>query len=197
METKELIKILEAHTRHLDGVAGGVRANLSGADLSGADLSDANLRGANLSGANLRGANLSGADLRDADLSGADLRYANLRGANLSGCKGLIEPIAWMSEELEKTEEGYIAYKSFNSNFTPPPHWEIKNDAILSEVVNPLPTSDCACGVNVAVKTWKDLPEKGVWKVLIKWEWLPLVVIPYNTDGKFRCGRVKLIEKIS
>ena len=88
MTQKELKVILENHKHWLNEDCEGwesMRANLSGADLSGA-----NLRGANLSGADLRGANLSGADLRganlsNANLSGADLRGADLSNANLSG----------------------------------------------------------------------------------------------------------------
>ncbi len=61
------------------------RADLSGANLSRADLSGADLSGADLSGANLSRADLSGANLYRADLSCANLSYANLSGANLSG----------------------------------------------------------------------------------------------------------------
>jgi hypothetical protein len=87
---EELDNILTKHSAFLNGVAGGVRADLSdanlrGADLGGADLRYANLRGADLRYANLRGADLYGADLRDADLRGADLRYANLSDADLRG----------------------------------------------------------------------------------------------------------------
>ena len=90
MNQEELQKILEAHKIWINSEDDGVRADLSGADLSGADLSEADLRGADLSGADLRGANLSGAYLRGADLSeanlrGANLRRADLRGANLRG----------------------------------------------------------------------------------------------------------------
>lgn len=60
-------------------------AKLSGADLSGAHMSGAHLRGANLSGADLSGAHLRGAKLSGANLSGADLRGANLSGAHLRG----------------------------------------------------------------------------------------------------------------
>jgi uncharacterized protein YjbI with pentapeptide repeats len=62
-----------------------MRANLTGAYLSGANLMRANLTGAYLSGANLSGANLSGANLSRANLSGADLSWADLTRANLSG----------------------------------------------------------------------------------------------------------------
>jgi hypothetical protein len=85
-----LATVLEKHQKWAAGEICGVRAdlsgaNLSGANLSGADLSGANLSGANLSGADLSGANLSGANLRSANLSGANLRSANLSGADLSG----------------------------------------------------------------------------------------------------------------
>lgn len=180
MKPDELKTILENHKKWLDGIEDGEQANLSGA----------NMRGANLRGADLRDANLRGADLR-----GANLRDANLSYADLSGCKGLLDPNEWMKANLEKTRQGYIAYKSFGSNYPPPAHWKIEAGSEISEVVNPFPTFDCACGVNVATKTWSDL-EGTIWKVLIKWEWLPSVVVPYDTDGKFRCGRVKLLEVV-
>jgi hypothetical protein len=80
MKPKELKQILKAHAKWVRGEAGGIKADLSEADLSLADLSLADL-----SGADLREADLSGADLREADLSGADLSGADLRLANLSG----------------------------------------------------------------------------------------------------------------
>ena len=90
MNRESLKMVLELHGKWLNDEPGGVRADLSGANLRGADLGYANLSGANLADANLRGADLSGANLRNADLrnanlSYADLRNANLRSANLSG----------------------------------------------------------------------------------------------------------------
>lgn len=89
MDQKKLNEILEKHVLWLHCERGGVRANLSGADLyganlSGADLSEADLRGANLCCANLREADLSRAGLRRAHLCGADLLGTNLYGADLS-----------------------------------------------------------------------------------------------------------------
>ena len=60
MTTAKLKQILEAHAKWARGEAGGTRANLSGAYLSGANLRSADLRSANLSGANPRSADLSG-----------------------------------------------------------------------------------------------------------------------------------------
>ena len=88
MTQEELDKIVEQHQHWIHEDTDGwedMRANLSGAYLSGADLSGANLRGADLRGANLSEANLRGAYLSWADLSGADLREANLSEANLRG----------------------------------------------------------------------------------------------------------------
>lgn len=99
MKIKQLNEILELHEKWLKALDGGVRADLSyadlrGIDLSGINLSYADLMGANLKGANLRyidlscakliGANLSDTDLKGANLNDTDLSYANLMCANLS-----------------------------------------------------------------------------------------------------------------
>lgn len=83
MKQEELQKILKLHEKWLNGEDGGVKANLSGANLSGANLSDANLNGADLNDANLSGADLNDANLRGANLRDANLRSADLRDANL------------------------------------------------------------------------------------------------------------------
>ena len=80
---------LDLSNTHLHGVV-ILRADLSGADLSGAllgraDLSGALLGGADLGGATLSGADLNGAFLERADLSGALLGRADLSGALLGG----------------------------------------------------------------------------------------------------------------
>ena len=197
-------------------------ANLSGANLSGANLSDAdlrfaNLRFANLGGANLmradlsdadlRGANLSGANLSDADLSGADLMRANLmradlRGANLSGAKGLLNPIEWLTANFEQEldvdgDMSIVAYKTFGSTKPSPDGWKIKAGSIIEEVVDPLPTTDCGCGINVATLEWcknNILRDKDIWKLHIKLVWLISAVVPYHTDGKWRVGKARLVE---
>ena len=95
----ELTEILRKHKMWLSGEAGGIRADLSRANLYRADLSGANLRWAVLCEADLSWADLSGADLRGADLSkadirGADLYKADLYEADLRGAKNLNFPIA-------------------------------------------------------------------------------------------------------
>ena len=212
MTKDKLNEVLGSHRSWLSG-AGGARANLSDANLSGANLSwanlsDANLRGANLRGANLRGANLRGADLRRANLSGANLSGANLSdanlsganlsGANLSGAKGLLQTADFMATNFERTPDGYIAYKTFNSQYRAPDAWEIKPGSIIEETVNFDRCTECGSGVNVAPLKWVQENQKGeIWKVLIRWEWLCGACIPYNADGKIRCERVELLGIVS
>jgi len=178
-------------------------ANLIGADLGGADLSMANLIGADLRRANLSEANLRGADLRQADLSEANLSMANLRGAdlseaNLSGSKGLLDPISWMSK-FKQSKSGVIVYKMIGkTQYRSPDNWIIQPDNYLSEVCNPCRTSECACGVNFGTLEWceKNYTDADLWECEIEWIDLAGVVVPYNTDGKARCSRLKLIKKL-
>ena len=85
MIKNQLCKILADHALWLKDTSQGVKANLTGADLSRADLTGANLSEANLFKADLTGANLFEANLSIADLTGADLSKANLYGADLTG----------------------------------------------------------------------------------------------------------------
>jgi len=124
MKTKELNEKLELHKMYLLGEKGGLKLNLSRADLRGADLSRADLREANLSRADLRGADLSRADLSGAYLSGvylsrADLRGANLRGVNLRGVnlRGAKYNSTTSFFALQCPEEGdFIGWKKCENN---------------------------------------------------------------------------------
>ena len=229
MAKERLAKILAKHRAWLNDEDGGERADLSGANLrganlSGADLSEANLRGAdlreanlrvadlsvaNLRGANLRGAdlsvanlrvaNLSKADLSEANLSGANLSGANLREANLSGAEGLLRTVDFLEARFERTDRGYIAYKTFGSLYQAPDTWKIEPGAVIEETVNFDRCTTCGSGINAAPLEWvrKEYPDGTIWKVLIRWEWLCGVCVPYMTDGKIRCERVELLETVS
>ena len=165
MTTEELKKVLDAHKLYLNHKKGGSKANL---------------RWANLSKANLRWANLSG---------------ANLRWANLSGAEGLLSTVNYLEANFERTEDGYIAYKTFGARYKPPENWKLESGAIIEENVDFNRCSECGCGINVAPLEWVKSNYKGdVWKALIRWEWLCGVCVPYQTDGKIRCERVELVR---
>ena len=135
--------------------------------------------------------------LSGADLSGANLSDADLSGANLSGSQGLLDAINYMEANFERTDEGYIVYKSFNSNYAAPDKWNIEPGEVIEEVANPDRTCECGCGINVAPLEWvRNDNYKQPFKLLIRWEWLPGVVVPYNTDGKIRCSKAQILEAV-
>ena len=114
MDTTALEETIRLHGLWIDGKTGGVRANLTNANLYRANLTNAILTGANLTGAilyrailtnaNLAYANLTGAILTDAILTGASLANANLTDATLPHftiCPEKGEFIAW--KKLQKS----------------------------------------------------------------------------------------------
>ena len=192
MTLERLAEILEKHKLWLNGKDSGEYANLSYANLRDANFSYANLRDADL-----RYANLSYADLSGANLSGANLIGANLSYADLSGAKGLLSAVNFMETNFERTAEGYLAYKTFGGQYKIPLGWKIEKGAVISENVNACRVDSCGSGINVAPLDWVKSYYRGeIWKVLIRWQWQSGVCVPYNTDGKIRCERVELIEKV-
>ena len=180
---------------------------LAAANLSGAVLSHANLVGAGLSKANLRSADLFRANLEGADLSGAELQkanliWANLTAVNLSQAKGLLVASEWLLRNFKHNKEGIYVYKAFGDTYYDQ-FWDRKQK-VITEIVNPNRTDDCGCGINFATKEWiwgnfeKGIRENKVevWLCLIEWEWMADVVVPYNTNGKARCGELKKIKKV-
>ena len=130
--------------------------------------------------------------LIDANLSNADLR-----GADLSGSQGLLDAINYMEANFERTDEGYIVYKIFNENCSAPEAWKIEPGEIIEETVNCDRTIEYGCGINVApLELVKKYGCNQPYKLLIRWEWLPGVVVPYNTDGKIRCSKAQILEAV-
>lgn len=174
--------------------------NLNGADLHSANFNYAKLSCATLNDANLECARLDYADLSSTSLCGANLVKAGLTGAklndsNLSDARGLLSAIDYMRLNFERVDDGYIVYKTFNKQFQSPKSWEIKPGSVLTENVNFDRAVGCGCGINVAPLKWVRRRYGGkIWRCLIRWEWLPGVCVPYNTDGKIRCERVELLE---
>ena len=125
-------------------------------------------------------------------------KKADLLGANLSEAKGLLSAIAFIDDHFVHTEQGYIAYKTFGGNRAPPDSWVIQPNSIITENVLFDRTADCACGINVAPLDWvrERYPGMDIWKVLIQYDWLAGVCVPYNSDGKIRCEKVQLLEVV-
>jgi len=204
LDRNEFVKLLKQFSSANLCSADLRSVDLRSADLRSANLSSADLRSANLSSADLRSANLSSADLRAANLSSVDLRSANLssadlRSANLSSVKGLLNPQSWLKENFKFNKKGLVVFKGFGN--TPYPiksNWLIKKGSVIEEECNSCRVDDCGCGVNVATKKWieNQCPNAVIWECLIEWKDLVGAVVPYNTDGKFRCNRLRLIKKV-
>jgi len=106
----------------------------------------------------------------------------------------------WIKDNFEICKDGFIVYKAIgNTPYNKPDNWKIETGAYLTEVCHPDRTLDCACGVNFGTMEWieKNIENpRVIWKCLIEWEYLLDVVVPYNTDGKARCGTLKLLEVV-
>ena len=160
-------------------------------------MSRAKLRVAILYGADLHEADLSVADLYEANLRGANLYGADLRGANLSQVKGLLNPSRWIKDNFKRTKEGYIVYKAFGHTiYNQKCFGTIKKGKIIREVVNPDRGTDCGCGINFATLNWvkNNYSNSTIRKCLLRWEDLATLVVPFNTNGKARCGSLKVLE---
>lgn len=131
-----------------------------------------------------------------ANLSYADLSGADLRNADLSCAEGLPLTSDYLKEHFEFTADGMIAYKVFAGMYTPPKKWVLQPSSVITENVNPNRTDVCGCGINVASLDWvrEEYPDRDIWKILIRYEWLCGIVVPYNTDGKIRCEKAELVE---
>jgi hypothetical protein len=105
----------------------------------------------------------------------------------------------YISDNFEKTSDGIIGYKCFDQHYSPSGDWVLSPGSIIEEVVNFSRQSDWGCGVNVGTKDYvkRQTDKDTVWKVLIRWEWMVGVCVPYATDGKIRCEKVELLEEMT
>ena len=110
----------------------------------------------------------------------------------------------YLDKYFEKTNEGYIVYKTFNGYKQAPEYWNIKEGSIIEEPdFNNDRWESCGKGINVATVEWikehSDItkyPENKIWKCLLRSEWLETVNCPIATAGKIRCRKLELLETI-
>ncbi len=105
----------------------------------------------------------------------------------------------WLEENFERVEEGYIVYKRIgHTQYRIPDRWVIKEGSILEEVPNPDRCTECGCGVNFGTKEYvsTNYTHAPLWECLIQWEDFIDVIVPFNTNGKARCGKLKLIRVV-
>jgi len=178
-------------------------ADMRGANLYGTDMRHADMRGANMRGADICNADMHHADMRGANLCGVNMRYVNMHGVDmcnvdLSAAKGLLQSINYLEANFERSERGYIVYKTFGHFYKTPSEWKIEPNSIIEENVLFDRCQECGCGINVASLDWikRNCENSEIWKCLIEWPWLVGVCVPYHTDGKIRCERLRLLEVV-
>lgn len=196
--------ILQDHAEWLHDPTRGRQADLSRRYLKGLDLAGRDLRKAIIRHSDLREVDFTLADLSGADLTGSLLMGATFRGADLSGVQGWKSPLDVLAK-CERTTEGLLVYKHPEAECKSPDHWEWREGAILSEVVNP-DRGGNGSGVHVGTLGWvkaslewlKGFPVLyGTWQGLIRWEWLAGVVVPFGSGGEFKTERLELIRKVN
>lgn len=121
-------------------------------------------------------------------------------GVSFNYCDGLFDVDQWIENNLEKHKNGYIVYKRIGEGtpFKSPKNWKIEKNSILTAEVNREVTAQCGAGVNCGTKDWVliNYRKNSLWKCLIKWEWVHNMIVPWNTDGKIRCGKLQLLKKL-
>jgi hypothetical protein len=179
--------------------------DFSGLDFQGRiytqiDFSNSNFEGTNLSHCTFRTCNFTGANFTNANMQSTNFVFAcQLRAANFSGATGVVSAIDYMRKHFKQNPEGYIAYKVFNDTYSAPASWHIEAGSVISENVNYHRQDRCGCGINVATLEWhgSGAPNAAhLWEVLIRWEYLPGVVVPSVGEGQIRCERIELVRKM-
>jgi hypothetical protein len=173
------------------------------ADLRGVNFANANLRYASFVGADCSMCNFAGADLRAVRFKGANLKDAFLRGAWLTGtdfsnADGLLTTVDLLNEHFEWSvgKHSLEVWRTEVSQFSD--YWgQLRPGKELRQRVNSDRCSLDGCGVSFATKQMMALKFKPpYWRCEIAFNWLPDVVIPFNTDGRGRCSRLRLMERV-
>lgn len=117
----------------------------------------------------------------------------------LSQCRGITSPSDYLNEYFERNESdtGYIVYKTFGSMYPPCKEWDISPGSIIYENCDMNRCNPCSYGINVAPIEWikkYNLGKKDIWRCEILDKWLADVCVPYDTDGKIRCNKLRLID---
>lgn len=121
-----------------------------------------------------------------------------------SQCPALFSQSDFLKKYFQRNEDntGYIVYKIFDYIFSPCKEWNICRDSIIEENCDMNRFKACSYGINVATLSWamrhasSPYSEKSIpiWKCEINDDWLADVCVPYESNGKIRCGKLKLLD---
>lgn len=174
-----------------------IHSNMSDVDMSGSYLFDCVITDCNLSGSNLFNFDTACCHFKNINFTNTNLTDVDMAKTTITDSIGLRSAKEILDELFKKTDEGYIVYKVFGMYYEIPDYWNIEEDSIIEEKVDMNRMETCSYGINVAIKPWiEKCINKGqqIWKCLLSFDDLDKVCVPYGTDGKIRCGRLKLLE---
>lgn len=144
--------------------------------------------------------NVAQISFKGCDLRGLVCSNTSTDNMNFSGCE-VFSPSQWIKENCRFTESGSIlVYKKIgDTDYPMPSYWVIEPGSFITEATNPSVMEPCACGVNVGTLQWivENYGYAGIWECEIIPEDFFGVVIPIQTNGKFRANRVKLVRLLS
>lgn len=124
-------------------------------------------------------------------------------------CPALFSQSDFLKKHFLRNEDntGYIVYKTFGYMFPPRKEWNICRDSIIEENCDMNRFQACSYGINVAPLGWvmmhSRFPDNDdckfpgalpIWKCEINDEWIADVCVPYDSTGKIRCGKLKLLD---
>lgn len=144
-------------------------------------------------------------ELIDCDFYSIDIRGCNETGFVFNDLKCIPKASDIIKKYFKTTDKGIIAYKVFNQFYSAPEDWKVEEGAIITRLSNRNAYDECGEGINVSTLTWivKHVglsivnKETIVWKVLIPWEEVVGITVPYNFEGKIRCESIKLLEPLT
>ena len=133
-----------------------------------------------------------GADLREADLRGANLRGVNLRGEN---------PLPQLySLKLQPLKTKLRFWKYLISGKSPYQGFEYEaGKEYFFEDCDSNEGRECGKGGNVATLMWclQDNSSDEIELIEVEFTAKDIIAIPFQTDGKFRVRKFKVLRKIS
>lgn len=117
----------------------------------------------------------------------------------------------WLNAHFQRNPEdtGWYAYKVFGAFFAPPRHWRIATGAVIT-VSRLARDTDLSCGIGIHAATvgwmlgeFSDLYhfKKGngsapVWMIEVLEADLDNIIVPLNSDGKFRTNAMRLVKEV-
>jgi len=156
--------------------------DLTGVIFTGSDLCGASFINCILTDANFKCANMRLVSFENCKMQNCKFDHATMTGTKFENCEGIPTQYEWIETNLERTENGWIAYAK-----------SVKDKgALLEATLNTNRQDKFGCGVTV----YSEPPKSPTChKVLIPFA--SGICVPYNTKSRFRVERCILLEKVN